>query len=272
MNNKKLIGGIAAMLCVAFFFSACNKNGRDGLGGEALEIAVQETSVPVSTAIVCGTMYNNVLPLITGNPLILKIRFKGENNLAQYKIDIHNNFDCHAHQKRTVAEWRYLTVKDISGKDVVITEAIPLPADAAAGDYHCIIRLIDEKGNEAPFVEFNLVVSSSEDGSAPVILCTLPATDSIAVHKGDILTFKGTVTDNLSLDNGKLEITYTDAGKNNYTAINEIFSGEGITGHHFERTYEIPPYITLGTAIFKLKAFDKYNNSSERLFKVYVSE
>lgn len=261
------------LLSVVVFFVACTKDKPDkGAGNHSAPvITVLETSVPVSSAEVCGEMFDNVLQLTSGIPLTLKIQFKSPNALSQYKIDIHSNFDCHGHDK-PLSEWTYMHVGDLSGKEQTVVEEIPLPPDAAAGNYHCVINLIDELGGEADFVEFNLVVNSIQDSIAPIIQYTLPESDSIAVLKGDVITFKGTVTDNLSLKDGKLEISYVDADNHHYNAINEIFPGEDLTLMQFDRSYVIPAYIATGTAVFSLKAYDKYNNTSERKILVHVQD
>lgn len=267
MNRK--LRGIFLLLLGMLFVQACDKKTTDPKTTQALSIKLLESSVPLSSAEVCGSMYSNVLQLVSGTTLTMKLEFKGSENLSQYKIDIHNNFDCHGHQ-RPAGIWEYLQVKDIDGKSVTVTEHIPLPDEAFSGNYHCIIRLIDELGNEAEFLDFNLIVSNAEDSEAPVINYILPATDSIALYKGDLLTFKGTVTDNNSLKGGKLEIKFVDADNKDYSAINENFPQSDITTHAFDRDYVIPNYIATGTAVFTLKAFDKFNNSSERKVKVHV--
>mgnify|MGYP001066326184 FL=1 len=267
---KTKIRSILALFSLLLLLASCGKKQAAPVNTDAFKIEVLETSVPVTTAEVCGTTCDNVLQLTSGTPLSLSIAFSGQENLAQYKIDIHSNFDCHAHE-RPLSEWRFLKVADISGKQITITEAIPLPADAFSGNYHCIIRLIDEKGNEAPFKEFNLIVSNARDREAPVITYELPASDSVSIQKGQDLIFKGTVTDNLSLSNGRLEITCVTADGTDYSIINEAFSGNESTTHTFQRTYTIPSYFASGLAIFRLKAYDKWNNQSEQLIKVYIS-
>ncbi len=240
---------------------------------ESPEIIILETSVPMISDSVCGEWYHNVLKLYTGNVFKLKMQLKGGSGLSQYKIDIHANFDCHVHQKSTSANrWSYLTVQNLSGKDTIVTEDINLPYDSDAGNYHCVIRLLDDLGNEADFVEFNIKVINSEDPEAPMISLSLPATDSLTAHIGQNLVFKGTVTDNHSLAGGRMEVRFTDASGKEYTALREYFPSSDETVHNFERTYEIPPYPSKGTAVFVLKAYDKYNNTGEKRIKVSIQE
>lgn len=265
---RKVIIAIAVTVSVILMV-ACGKETVPPKGENELSINILETSVPVTSAEVCGVEHNNVLQLTTGQPLVLKMQFKGAEELSQYKIDIHANFDCHGHE-RPLSEWQYLKVENISGKEATVTESIPLPTETFTGNYHCIIRLIDASGNEANFVEFSLIVSNSEDSEPPVITLQQPASDSIVVNKGDILTFQGVVTDNLSLQNGRLEITYVDASGADYTAIIENFGSSEHDHHTFDRTYEVPAFAATGTAVFTLKAYDKFNNTSEHKIKVNV--
>lgn len=265
----KRIIGLIVLTGFVIVLAACGKNKTTPGDEHELSIKILETSVPVTTAEVCGVDHDNVLKLTTGIPLTLKMQFKGAQELSQYKIDIHANFDCHGHE-RPLSEWQFLKVEDLSGKEAMVTETIPLPTEAFTGNYHCIIRLIDASGNEAEFVEFSLIVSNSEDSEPPVISLQQPASDSIAVNRGDVITFQGAVTDNLSLKNGRLEITYVDAAGADYTAIIENFSAQEYDEHAFERTYEVPAFAATGTAVFTLRAFDEFNNTSERRVKVNI--
>ncbi len=265
---KKVLSLVAIAFSM-FLLSSCDKDKTNPENENVLGITILETSVPKESAEVCGTMQDNVLKLTTGVPLVLKMQLKGNRNLSQYKIDIHANFDCHGHE-RPLSEWHYLKVENISGKDVTVTETIPLPLEAFTGNYHCIIRLIDEEGNEAPFTEFSLIVNNAEDSEAPVITYQQPASDSIAASRGDVITFQGNVSDNLSLQNGRLEITYVDANGSDYTAIMEQFSSQEHSVHPFNRTYELPSFVATGVANFTLKAYDKFNNFSEQKIKINV--
>ncbi len=269
MNNRIII--VASGLLLMFtFLVACNKKTPPATPS-TLAITVLNTSTPIDTATICGTPYNNVLKIKTGTDLIFKFHFTGTNPLAQYKIDIHSNFDCHAHQ-RPLQAWQYLEVKELNSTDTIFTESISIPASVFAGNYHCIIRLIDEYGNEADFVEYNLVIHNTEDEIPPTINLLQPASDSISIQNGALLTFQGSVNDNYSLSNGKLIITYAKQNGATYTAINEIFSDTAHLSHLFNRTYTIPSYIDTGLYIFTLDAFDQWNNNSTMSIKVLVIE
>src|SRR5690606_26766132 len=127
------------LLSVVVLFGACTKKSQDKAGGKGdnvPSITVLETSVPLSSAEVCGEIFDNVLQLTSGIQLTLKLQFKSGNDLGQYKIDIHNNFDCDGHDK-PLSAWTYLHVGDLSGKEQTVVEEIPLPVDAASGNYHC---------------------------------------------------------------------------------------------------------------------------------------
>ncbi len=267
---NKRISVIIGLLLISV--SSCRKPAETGvITPTKPSIEVLETSEPVRTGTVCGTEYSNVLRVYTGRPVILKMRMRAGERLSEYKVDIHSNFDCHVHQKPTSGKaWSYLKVSELNGKDMVVTEEMPLPADAAAGNYHCIIRLLDEVGNEAPFVEYNIQVVNTADTVAPTIMLSSPVADSISVEKGGTVTFLGRVTDNGYLSEGRLVVDFIDSKGERYSAFKEFF-GSGISSEYeLARNYVLPPYVQSGLLTFVLTATDKYNNSSERKIKVTV--
>lgn len=108
---------------------------------------------------ICDVLQDRVMKTATGDTIMLRLHLKGGNTLSQYKLEAHENFDCHGHEERpTGSPWDFHQVVDLSSKDTVITEHLPIPADAATGNYHFNIHLLDNLGNEAEFVEFSLVL------------------------------------------------------------------------------------------------------------------
>jgi hypothetical protein len=67
--------------------------------------------------------------------------------LRQYKIDVHPNFDCHAHAKLETADWSVSEVVELSGTSAQISRSILIPDSATAGTYHLSIQVADHFGN-----------------------------------------------------------------------------------------------------------------------------
>ncbi len=86
-------------------------------------------------------------------------RFTDNEELGNYNIEIHNNFDHHTHstsaadceqeaEKTPVNPWHYNKDFSIPGgnNDYTARIDIPIPADADPGDYHFMTRLTDAAG------------------------------------------------------------------------------------------------------------------------------
>lgn len=86
-------------------------------------------------------------------------RFTDNEELGNYNIEIHNNFDHHTHstsaadceqeaEKTPVNPWHYNKDFSIPGGSTDYTARIdiPIPADADPGDYHFMVRLTDAAG------------------------------------------------------------------------------------------------------------------------------
>src|SRR5690606_34978515 len=63
-------------------------------------ISIVEQNKDFVSDTVCGSFEENVIYLNTGDTLELKLHFKGSLKLSQYKIEAHENFDCHDHEER----------------------------------------------------------------------------------------------------------------------------------------------------------------------------
>lgn len=226
--------------------------------------------------IVCGEIEPDVFFVTGGDTLSFTVIFTDDTELSQYKIDIHENFDCHGHGK--TSDWSVLEVINLSGTEQVITKSIPVPANVTAGKYHFIIQLLDAAGNQArnTFIR-DISVNNPTDTVAPVVSVTAPlSTDNISVSRGGSIIFQGSVSDNLSLGtggNGKLVIDYINNTNNN------TFSGKTInfpesqgTSYNFNETITIPNSVPAGSYTFRVYAYDGVNNLSEAVqFNVSVN-
>jgi hypothetical protein len=234
-------------------------------------ITVVSKNIPTVTENLCDASFNNVLKTTTGSTLQIQFQFKGTNDLSQYKIDVHNNFDCHSHGKTASSNlWNVLNIVDITGKDVSVTENLVIPTNASVGNYHLMIKLIDELGNEASPLEYNVIVLNPNDPIAPTINLTVPTTDSIGVARGANLNFSGTITDNLSLNGGKFEVSYTDSSNTSFDIEQVFFSPTQGNSYNLNFNYTIPTFSVKGPSLFYIKAFDEVNNVTIKQVKVTI--
>ncbi len=251
-------------------FVACTEDGSINEGPDTQKpiITVLESTPVAQDQMICKSMESNVISATTGSDIILSLEFSDDSNLSQYKIDIHNNFDCHAHGRVAASSWQLLKIENISGKTVNVEEVIRVPEDAMAGDYHLQILCLDALGNEAEPVIYSVKVENAIDNIPPALLLSEPSSASISIGKGADLNFKGTVTDNHSLANGKIEITYTDPGGTEFFPIQEFFPGTQVTQIDFDLTFKVPTSAASGKHEFVIKAYDTYNNAVEKLIEV----
>jgi hypothetical protein len=83
-----------------------------------------------------------------GDEICLEAELSDDIALKSYKVDIHNNFDHHEHNKQSNA-FNYNNNWDISGnKNTSIHQHIDIPEDATPGNYHFMIYCTDMSGNE----------------------------------------------------------------------------------------------------------------------------
>ncbi|HET6243387.1 MAG: DUF4625 domain-containing protein [Bacteroidetes bacterium] len=91
-----------------------------------------------------------------GEEIVFKAVFKDNIELAQFKIDIHDDFDGHSH-KVAIQPWAEIIVGELKGKEDMVEKKIVIPFDAAHGNYDFIVQCIDVSGNEASIaLEFSI--------------------------------------------------------------------------------------------------------------------
>lgn len=135
----------------------------------------------------------------TGADIHFEAEFTDNEELSQYKIEIHDNFDGHTHEKTETTPWTVNQIVDITGKSKTVHEHIEVPSDAPAGPYHFIVTCLDAAGNEADFVELEFEVVNTSDVVAPTIDITSP-TDGQQFTVGDNIDIIGTVSDDQEVE------------------------------------------------------------------------
>jgi len=233
---------------------------------------------------ICAAQEPVVFRLEGGDVLAFDVIFNDDVALSQYKVDIHNNFDCHGHGGGTAPspsapdvenqtmDWNLQDVQDISGMTVPVKRELNVPQNVTAGNYHFHIQVLDESGNDTPFANFySLKIKNKADRVPPVIDVQEPTTSSFSVNKGDAIRFVGQVTDNFSLSqggNGILYLSNTDLSSGNTLSTNTFFQfDEDVTDtFNFDFEYVVPQTLVAGSYRFSLGANDGVRNVGDFVF------
>ena len=271
---KNFIAYTLGIVLLAGLFLACSDSDPEADNADTERPVVRiVTSSPLATeSVICNAKEDFVIQAITGETISIDLEFEDNRNLSQYKIDVHNNFDCHSHGRVAASSWQVLTTKDISGSSYTVTENLEVPEDALAGDYHLQIQCLDELGNEAEPIFYSIQLTSSKDRVPPVVAIELPVSLEITAAKGDALFFTGTVNDNYSLDNGRVEISYTAEDGTSFFPVQRAFGADAGTSTPFETGFNIPASAVAGTYTLTVTAFDTFNNFTEKVFKLTITE
>lgn len=242
---------------------------------ERPELSILKISPQIQTLEVCGEEDPNSIALSSTDTLILTFNLQALHGMSQYKIDIHNNFDCHAHgriAKATGTPWQVLDVVDIEGQDITITKKLPVPENVQAGNYHFMLQALDLKGNEAEWVLYSLKVQNGSDIQSPEIEITDPLTDSVSISNTENVNIEMNISDNEDLYGGRVDVTYHNSAGTEFTA-EQYYFPEGVgseIGYDFSFTFPLSP--ASGTYTFIIKAYDAVGNEAEKRLKVHIEE
>jgi hypothetical protein len=221
--------------------------------------------------IVCGEQDSAVITLNTGDSIVISFTATDNEDLSQYKIDVHSNFDCHGHARVETSVWEVIDIVNLQGVSQEVTHVLRVPDSTTAGLYHFSIQLADFFGNSAKTEIFHISVKNLDDTVPPTLTVTEPSVDSLTVNLSDTLAndsirFAGLVADNRALEeggNGKLSLRYWQQGSTN---VFELYSVLFILGtgpsYAFDFTVAVPAILVAGTYTFELRAFDGVNNAS----------
>ena len=191
--------------------------------------------------------------------------------LSQLKIDIHENHDCHGHNKRT-QDWYYQEIIDLEGNEARVSRKLDVPDDVTAGSYHLILSVLDIAGNEANQEIYDVSVVNTADTEIPVLTLQAPTEASLKVEKGESVSIKATIVDDQALlDGGRWRVQYKDIKSGNvFTLLEEGFdTGENSTQVSYE--LEVPNTWVSGTYEVRLRAYDAVNNEADtKTFSLHV--
>ena len=254
----------ALILGTALFVQGCTVEPDET--SPSIEV-ISITPTP-SSGMVCGQLLENVSSLNSSDTLEITLRFTDNQELSQYKVELHNNFVCHGHSgKVETVDWYVISIEDLTGADQTVTREFPVPVNVTAGNYHFHVFATDAAGNNAltPAI-YSLNVSNTDDTEVPALIVTNPASSSFSVLKGSTINFEGSLTDNNPLGpgtNGRLELQYwRSTSQNVYTLYEQDIENAVNESYNFNFDVVVPSTLADGTYIFELRAFDAVNNPS----------
>ncbi len=248
----------------------------------SLEV-VSYTPSPIEDEI-CGSQEPVVFHLTGGEQLTFDVIFNDNEALSQYKVDVHNNFDCHGHGggsappvsvpnvNNQTTDWTVLEIQNISGVSTPVTSSLDVPENVTAGNYHFHLQVIDEAGNDSPFANFHSIkIKNPLDDISPLINVQEPTDANLSVNRGDVIRFTGQVTDNRSLSdggNGVLYLAYTALSSGNTFTTDQVFPFDALvsTSFDFDFEYIIPQTLVSGNYRFSLGANDGVRNVAPFVF------
>lgn len=146
--------------------------------------------------------------LIAGDFVDFKATFTDDRELGTYNIEIHENFDSHAHGRiagvsddPNLIKWSFNQNFLIPGGNtefpVETNDVIFVPENTLAGPYHFIVRAIDQAGNSTGYqdgttAEHEVYISNDEQ---PVVNITNLADGELELEVGVVFTVTGEISD-----------------------------------------------------------------------------
>jgi uncharacterized membrane protein len=179
-----------------------------------------DTTKPVINSMTINGISGSDHTIAAGSTLNFVINVSDDIALKQLKIDIHDNFDGHAHNVAFSTQQIY----SVTGTSNAFNASILVPSNASAGPYDVIVYLIDESGNEANFLEVGLEITQA---GQPVVTINSPDISLPLVYNpGDTIAIDGWITDDVDLDEIHLILERESDGLEIY---NEEFLQSGAT-------------------------------------------
>lgn len=247
MNNliKKL--KYLATISIAFIFQACSND------SEKPVITINEPSN--------GEIFN------VGTEIHIDFTITDNDELNQFKIDIHGSHDGHTHGKlaEILPAFDTIIIENVTGNNINRHIHVDIPSGIWPGPYHVIIYATDKSGNEG-MEEVDITIRNPIDLLAPNITITAPADGSTLSSS---FTVNATITDKLSdgVTDGEIRRIEVKLKKGTQTfdlgdfdeSTNFSSAFSQATGA-FARTFNIPSGIGSGAAELEIEAYDSYFN------------
>lgn len=251
---------IMVLFLLAYLGQSCSPADPDT---KAPSLLLSSGTTAYGEALVCGEMAPRVFSLKNGESLKLELYAVDNEALSQLKIDIHENHDCHGHNKRT-QDWYYQEIVDLDGNEARVSKSLDVPANVTAGNYHLILSVLDAAGNEASQQIYDISVMNTADIEVPVLTLDAPTAATLKVEKGEKVVIEATIADDQALlDGSRWRVQYKDFKSGNVFTLSE--EGFDTIERSIKVSYglDVPNTWVSGTYEVRLRAYDAVNNEAD---------
>lgn len=246
----KSLNSILFMSLAVLAFMGCKKD----------DPPATDTSAPQITV----TSPANDTEILSGNTLTITGNVSDNVEVNEIKIEIHPSDDGHTHEKAGATAYEEIRIIAAKSNNFTLNEDFEIPADAAAGKYHILVFAVDKSGNEAPFVERDIIVKSSIDSIPPSLsLTTTPSPNmenEIEISEANnILQLNILVADNDEVEDLIIEIENETTGQIIWEKEIHVHS----TNKSIQESVTFLPAWAKGHYHLHIKAIDATNNITE---------
>ena len=161
---------------------------------------------------------SSIVDVSPGESISVTAQISDNEELSQFKIDIHHDFDGHSHKAMTV-RFAEIRIENISGGSFDLSEQFTIPADASSGAYHGTIIAVDKEGNQSENSLFWFDIVRAEQ---PTINLNIP----LSVSAGESFGITGDITGSVNLSAVYVKVTSESSGNTLYNQTFNIASSE----------------------------------------------
>lgn len=202
-----------------------------------------------------------------GQSFLFKASITDNEALSQFKIDIHNNFEGHNHQKVNITPWEKIIITDVSGTSANPELTVPVPESAAAGWYHMVVTAVDASGNLSEIVLKNLKVVNPADTINPILNISTPS-EGAQFALNSTMTISGSASDNTGLKS--LKITINPLGSSNNLSTQTIDLTDVTANWSTDVSFAGISWVQ-GAYQIKLYLLDQYYNTTKVVINFQIN-
>ena len=244
--------------------SCSDDDSNNGLDDQAPVITINEPTDDEAVAV--------------GGEVHLDVDLEDDIELASYKIEIHNNFDGHTHDRSAgvnqTIPWSLNQTQDLEPGQTTfnIHEHLEVPANAAEGAYHLGIIALDQAGNQTEaYVE--IIVgedhSGEEHGISITNILVEDGTKGGEIHAEASLTAEhGIETVSISLHGHDL----TPEGDEVDWTLDENFTNYSGNSAEFHQHIDVPANATPGEYHMTITVIDTEGHSHSEGVHFHITD